>query len=268
MELTLRQALKSRKVRNINGYYPYEHLVNYVRKKGKSALDIPLFKIDVALTKALERGEIDGVGCIALRSIDKSEQYPVFLVKQELCESLYYTEFKGRELFLHRPFTKKGIVLMPKLVNNQKPEIAIYTFMIEEEVLYIDGIDPIGGGFGGFIRLNTCDIPIDLSKKDINFICNLFLYQQSIKDKEPSSTELTAIPRGFGSAKNTNQKQIITPRMIGADYKPKTIRQESTGTHASPTTHWRSGHWRQQLIGKKENPDHKTIWIEPVLVNG
>ena len=285
MELTLRQALKSRKVRNINGYYPYEHLLNTIRDVYQQGglLDFPVF---VMLEKECENAT-NAHRLIAQKKINAHEacdyllldvvanalSYPIFVVKQELCESLYNTFCENKGLSVSRPFVDKGIVLMPKKINNSQPESVIYVFKKERhfaqevEVISICCISKTVGQRGvSFFFLDKPNNKMEINKTD--FLFNLFLYQESVKDKEPSSTELTAIPRGFGTAKNTNQKQIITPRMIGADYKPKTIRQESTGTHASPTTHWRSGHWRQQLIGKKENPDHKTIWIEPVLVNG
>ena len=96
---------------------------------------------------------------------------------------------------------------------------------------------------------------------------NFLLWQQSMHDKGQEIIELDAPTRKMDFGKNT--KQVIIPRVIGEGYKPKVIRNyETTGTHASPRTHWRSGHWRQQPYGKKDDPKLKTIWLEPVLVNG
>lgn len=100
-----------------------------------------------------------------------------------------------------------------------------------------------------------------------NFVFSFLLWQQSIHDKGDEVIELDAPTRKMGFGKNS--KQIIVPRVIGEGYKPKVVRNyEPTGTHASPRTHWRSGHWRQQPCGKKDDPKLKTIWLEPVLVNG
>ncbi len=96
---------------------------------------------------------------------------------------------------------------------------------------------------------------------------NFLLWQQSMHDKGEEIIELDAPTRKMGFGKNT--KQIIVPKVIGEGYKPKVIRNyEPTGTHASPRTHWRSGHWRQQPHGKKDDQKLKTIWLEPTLING
>lgn len=99
------------------------------------------------------------------------------------------------------------------------------------------------------------------------FVSNFLLWQQSMHEKGEDVIEIDAPTRKMGFGKKS--KQIIIPRVIGEGYKPKVIRRyETTGTHASPRTHWRSGHWRQHMIGSRKNPEHKTIWIEPTLING
>lgn len=40
-----------------------------------------------------------------------------------------------------------------------------------------------------------------------------------------------------------------------------------TGTHASPVTHLRRGHWRRQRVGPREDWRHEQRFIPPVLVN-
>lgn len=42
--------------------------------------------------------------------------------------------------------------------------------------------------------------------------------------------------------------------------------EQVTNTHASPITHWRRGHWRNQPCGEKLQ-DSKIIWIQPTLIN-
>lgn len=134
--------------------------------------------------------------------------------------------------------------------------------------------DVMSAGYFGILPFNE---PIDTHLGDISilgeemksihfFFNNFLMWQQSMHDKGQEVIELDAPTRKMGFGKNS--KQLIVPRVIGEGYKPKVIRNyESTGSHASPTTHWRSGHWRQQPFGKKEDQKYKTIWIEPVLVN-
>lgn len=98
------------------------------------------------------------------------------------------------------------------------------------------------------------------------WVSNFLLWQQSMHDKGEEIIELSEPTRQMGFGKNS--KQLIVPQVIGEGYKPKVIRNyETTGTHASPRTHWRSGHWRQHMVGSRKEPQHKTIWVEPVLVN-
>jgi len=59
------------------------------------------------------------------------------------------------------------------------------------------------------------------------------------------------------------QREFWTPRFLGRRYA---LQSEVTGTHASPETHWRIGHYREQHYGKG-NVSIKTIWIDPVMVN-
>lgn len=42
--------------------------------------------------------------------------------------------------------------------------------------------------------------------------------------------------------------------------------KETSGTHESPVTHWRRGHWRNQPCGK-ELKYSKLVWIQPTLIN-
>jgi hypothetical protein len=99
------------------------------------------------------------------------------------------------------------------------------------------------------------------------WISNFLLWQQSMHDKGEEIILIDTPPQSKGFGKNS--KQIIVPQVIGEGYKPKVIRDYNPiGTHASPRTHWRSGHWRQQPYGSREQPQYKTTWIEPVLVNG
>lgn len=62
-------------------------------------------------------------------------------------------------------------------------------------------------------------------------------------------------------------KKRYTPLMIGKQFKPRTETVPLGGTHASPRTHWRRGHWRRVAIGEGRG-ERKWHWFQPVLVNG
>jgi hypothetical protein len=43
--------------------------------------------------------------------------------------------------------------------------------------------------------------------------------------------------------------------------------QAGSGTHSSPVTHLRRGHWRRQRIGPRDGWRYEPRWIPPVVVN-
>lgn len=56
------------------------------------------------------------------------------------------------------------------------------------------------------------------------------------------------------------------PRWIGRNYTRRVLLTgPPAGTHASPRTHWRRGHWRTQPVGPGRQ-DRRRLWIEPILV--
>ena len=70
--------------------------------------------------------------------------------------------------------------------------------------------------------------------------------------------------QGFGKAYD----KFLNPIWIGRNYahsstSPANVPQ---GSHASPQTHWRRGHWRRVAIGPGR-AQRKWNWIQPTLVN-
>lgn len=93
----------------------------------------------------------------------------------------------------------------------------------------------------------------------------------------PNDIELVqTLPEAKGIGFGRNSK--ITPKtnknvlVIGnkfvqkRDYTPHTNSVCKGGSHASPSTHWRIGHYRKVPCGKN-GQDRKITWIRPVLVN-
>lgn len=61
-------------------------------------------------------------------------------------------------------------------------------------------------------------------------------------------------------------RQFWTPNIVGKGYRLKR-HEPQDGTHASPRTHWRRGHLREQHFGAGL-AESKIIWIEPMLISG
>jgi hypothetical protein len=122
---------------------------------------------------------------------------------------------------------------------------------------------------------------------------NLVLAMES--RPELVSKEAYLRPSSGGKAGNY-RPGIWKPNIVGARYR--IVRETGDGTHASPRSHWRRGHFRRQRIGSAlcstlnckhsaeahitgglcQLPDckcerytpswtYKTIWVDPVLVN-
>lgn len=92
----------------------------------------------------------------------------------------------------------------------------------------------------------------------------LLLFMQC-SDWQEEKTEVSYQSVGF--TKNTSNNIIHNFRHLELRNKKESKRQSSNRQdHASPITHWRRGHWRNQPCGEKLQ-DSKIIWIQPTLIN-
>lgn len=100
-------------------------------------------------------------------------------------------------------------------------------------------------------------------------VCGLFLWLTI----EPDSLEVASPPsggQGFGKVAEKKKRSTVgvwQPNWIGRGYEVKSESTVNGGTHASPRSHWRRGHWRRQPIGEGRT-ERKLVWIEPMLING
>lgn len=103
---------------------------------------------------------------------------------------------------------------------------------------------------------------LDVFTQIDDFVCNLFLFLQT---QQNVSIEYVEQERGFKPKnKSSNLRSFIK---LDVPNKPKVINcVEKSGTHESPITHWRRGHWRNQPCGEKLQ-NSKLIWIQPTLIN-
>ena len=61
-------------------------------------------------------------------------------------------------------------------------------------------------------------------------------------------------------------KEVWAPRILGANYKPRTARASSDEPTYHVRTHWRRGHLRSQHYGPK-NAKIRQVFIDPILIN-
>ncbi|MBU8910677.1 MAG: hypothetical protein KOO65_05355 [Desulfobacterales bacterium] len=115
-------------------------------------------------------------------------------------------------------------------------------------------------------------------KEVTNLILNALLFLSS----KHNDTELSFDPdtpkpivNKFNNAKTPRLKQRIENKaksqgfsrvnFVGNSFKNFSV-PGSGKSGASPSSHWRRGHWRNQAYGKS-NSKHKLVWILPTLVN-
>lgn len=296
MPRTLLGVLKSRKVSKVSGYCSYKFVVGSAQSiyHQIKMLNFPydtLLEIEKKTSlKSVATGEImphEFYDWLILEALNSELHYPVYCVDQNLCESLYNTnpfilsKTDGiKRVPTFNSFADKGIVLMPKSINGVKPKTAAYIFKKYKEsfkvsclgwnlgqrgceAFFLESVNP-----NNIINFNPNKKDAEEADNAIGFLINLFLYQDSVKDKMQSDFSIDGDRKVIENRKQ--KKTILHPRIIGKGYKPKSTYQNKTigeNTRNSPQTHWRSGHWRWQPFGKKEDQKYKTIWIEPVLVN-
>lgn len=118
-----------------------------------------------------------------------------------------------------------------------------------------------------YMRLIDDDIPdqvhdVGISHRMTNLVINLIM-------------AMTARPELIGDERLLRSKQVHagrvihdalwSPRMIGENFGRSVYGDQHGGSHASPSVHWRRGHWRNQRKGPALSIK-ELIWIEPVQV--
>jgi hypothetical protein len=85
-------------------------------------------------------------------------------------------------------------------------------------------------------------------------------YLPELVDDEPPKTGTKTL----GSSHRPSQERGLQPRWLGRSFERQP--SPSHGSHSSPKTHWRKGHWRKQPSGEGRKSQH-IVWIRPTLVN-
>ncbi|MEG3981863.1 hypothetical protein QUA08_13915 [Microcoleus sp. T3B2] len=101
-----------------------------------------------------------------------------------------------------------------------------------------------------------------------NLVINALLALEFSPSLLTDVTENEAKTKSKGFAIERTSSNTRYPRWFGKNYQSQSVLSTGKGTHLSPCTHWRRGHWRvlESCEGKRWR-DTKRLWIEPVLVN-
>ena len=98
----------------------------------------------------------------------------------------------------------------------------------------------------------------------INILLALEFSPSLVADVHQNETK--TFRKGFATVQSSSSTRY--PRWLGKNYQSKSVLTAEKGTHCSPCTHWRRGHWRVLESGEgKRWKEAKRLWIEPVLVN-
>lgn len=88
----------------------------------------------------------------------------------------------------------------------------------------------------------------------MDFCMALSQYETEIIDQKPDA-QVQKLRRLRG------KKPLYTYKVITITGKRKVSKEAKGGTHASPVTHLRRGHWRNYKSGKR-------VWVEATMING
>lgn len=121
-------------------------------------------------------------------------------------------------------------------------------------------------------QINNVDPVFNFSKEALNnIISQIFLYMSAY-----SETKLKVIAESntCGIGFKQSQGKLMTPPTIGFAEKKYVENQKRLVNSTNPNlqgikkqTHWRRGHWRNQLKLIEGKKDTELIWIRPMLIN-
>ncbi len=264
------------------GYFDPKYMSGHMLYKTK----FPMKFDDIQLAGPEKADTVMRIATLRKRILENlcTEKFPYYFVKQDLIDSVMNTnppEFKIESLKLPRnpivfvwpnnafkQFTTRQCAY--SLIGYVENEVFISHWLctfddFHGEFIYAakrdsDYSDVIAKDFKDVvIYKDEFNVAIEsmASIKLTDFLLKLLL----ILNSRPKLIQEVETHWGKTNGK-TNPKTIWNPLWIGLSYK---VTQESHGTHASPITHWRCGHIRNQHYGPM-NSLSKVIWIEPVLV--
>lgn len=182
----------------------------------------------------------------------------------------HYSNSDGRSEFYYN-YVYPGNTNIPAVwteKDNQIGQLLRYAFFNDagtQSDCGFFGISPTG------ITYDVDGVPPDLTVA--NILLQTLLYLQLSKD---SINDRTFYYNGTGQKQLT--PEVFLKNDSREDYRLISLTENVVvskeghnnksdhSQHASPITHWRRGHWRNQPCGEKLQ-DSKIIWIQPTLIN-
>lgn len=213
---------------------------------------------------------------------------PQSLMRSPDGEAISYIAFRHTKAFEEPPeikYNERSVRIEPKNFDN-----IVWTTTTASGVIYAsstnlrmneEGEGELDSGNNHFETFTNFGIEVDRSAEDkflytvSSVLLQTLLLMQIRPELVTASSQLQASPGlGFNQAakEKRSASQLWTPNWIGKEYAaPKhnstTTTKTGTGTHASPRPHWRRGHFRRVVVGKRDQNQREWRWFEPIRVN-
>ncbi len=237
----------------------------------------PVWWLDKDLFAAFEQSDIPN----AIADLQLSVPFGILMLPQgipnpdgEICNWVSFQHFFPGYQFPIMQFGLHTIVSVP--VDCEKLRWAT---VLQNGTRYASTVEFAGNHLvhGNFQTIGNKGTPdanrdIDLEQDFLSrvekIVIQTLLYLQIRPDDlaPPRKVSVSYKGQDFGQKAN---KDRLTPLIIGQQFQPQTERilRSGRGTHATPRTHWRRGHWRRVAFGEGRQ-QREWRWIQPVLVNG
>lgn len=190
--------------------------------------------------------------------LHKAHNFPFFFVSKGICDAVWQSDLKFAVDWksMHLPFEAFTFVL-PKVNPLGHEAIIIYRRVKDGDIK----LTFVALGKKAVGEEIVVDFPFESkgSESDTERWVFNTIYAMAARPEYVEGGERVGRRKGAES-------EIWTPNIVGRKYavKSHTFSKDRIG---SVRLHWRRGHFRQQAFGIGRL-QHKTIWIEPMMVGG
>jgi hypothetical protein len=190
---TLKELIKTNeyRVKNKDGYYNYQFVKDSI---------LSIYQSINADTKPYDT-LLDGERSVDYRKegyiyelcdkyllelVNPKYAYPIFHLDNNLTDALSNTIPKG---ILTKPFAKKGLILLPKIINGEKNTLVGYVFNISNDyqvdVCYLRNKLKERGAFSFKLNPESTQLLVTAYDQNVHdLFYNIFLYKQMMVEKE------------------------------------------------------------------------------------